>query len=89
MQPARHIASAIAILVVVQVFAFIHGIGAGMLKFDDAQFNLIAGFLFGAGTTVLAFYFGSSNTAGGNRRTDSPAPNGGQQPEPPKPTQAN
>lgn len=54
------VASVIAVLVILGVFGFIFGIGSGWLKYQDPQFNLLFGYLAGAGTTVLAFLYGSS-----------------------------
>ena len=76
-RPSNFVSGLIALLIIVGVFGFIYGLGAGRLQFTDTQFGLIAGFLFGAGGTILAFHFGSNQ---GNDRTKellattSPAP---------------
>jgi hypothetical protein len=67
--PSNFVASLIAILWVIGLLGFVGGIGSGILKFDDAQFNLISGFLFGSGSTVLMFYFGSSKSE--ERKTEA------------------
>lgn len=67
-KPSNFVASIIALLMVIGVLLFIAGIGSGALKFQDPQFNLIAGFLFGAVGGVLAFYYGSTTQS--ERKTE-------------------
>lgn len=59
-KPNTSVSSFIAILVMLQVGAFIYGVGSGHLVFTDTQFGLISGYVLGAGTTILAFLYGSS-----------------------------
>jgi len=68
-KPANFIASLIAVLVIVGVFAFIYGLGMKLFSYNDMQFGLIAGFAFGAAGTVLAFLFGSSKSE--ERKTEA------------------
>lgn len=59
-KPSTSVASLIAILVMLQVGGFIYGVGTGHLTFTDTQFGLISGYILGAGTTILAYLYGSS-----------------------------